>query len=636
MRQKKIFSYLAQSVLCLCFALVLVLYGQRPLAYALEEASALNAQKNILYISAFTSSYTWDVEIMQAVRTRLRDAGFEVQLHEEFLNLRSIEDKEKVFTILNELYVEKYKNIEFDLVIANEEIDFMLTHGKKIFSDTPMLFCALERNTYESLKHIKNISATIDVRKPEKVIDFLMASQPNVQNILVIMDNSVGSTVVIPNIQAIAKKYPAITFSYIQPLDINELIVSLKGLPVNTVLLDTSYFSSPPTNAVLHDQRKAIAYELTGLPLFTIWNKAVGFGAIAGQDVPTKEHGKALGNLAVAILQQGSAMGVPSIFVENSPLLVDYNMLRHFGISESLIPHEAIVLNKPQSFYQKHRNSILLLIVCCSIGFICIFFLLIALQQKRVEKRILLAALENQKKEQKIQEQRSYLETMETLAAFSSGIAHDINGVLQVIAACSELIEEDLAPDSVLHQDIKKIQEMSQRGQGILHKITLQPTQDLQAKSNSLLADELERLLPLLRSMLSESCQLRYDNTFQDAYISLHSEEIYQLFYNLCSNAMQAMSSAGGEIYIHITSAENVKNSQENFVHITIQDTGNGIDPEHIKHIFKPYYTTKKQQGHFGLGLFSLQSMVVAHCGSITVQSQQGQGTVFHIQLPCV
>jgi two-component system, cell cycle sensor histidine kinase and response regulator CckA len=70
------------------------------------------------------------------------------------------------------------------------------------------------------------------------------------------------------------------------------------------------------------------------------------------------------------------------------------------------------------------------------------------------------------------------------------------------------------------------------------------------------------------------------------------------------------------------------------FALITVTDTGRGMTPDQISHIFEPFYTTKKDRANAGLGLSSVYNIIALHNGYIDVQSQPGCGTTFLIYLP--
>ncbi|MDA8241392.1 MAG: ATP-binding protein [Nitrospiraceae bacterium] len=112
--------------------------------------------------------------------------------------------------------------------------------------------------------------------------------------------------------------------------------------------------------------------------------------------------------------------------------------------------------------------------------------------------------------------------------------------------------------------------------------------------------------------------------------------QINQVIHNLILNSDQAMSSGGiitvrcENVVIGPVDANVLRNGR--YVKITIKDEGIGIPKEHMKKIFDPYFTTK-QKGS-GLGLTGSYAIIKKHDGNITVESELGIGTTFHVYLP--
>jgi signal transduction histidine kinase len=102
-----------------------------------------------------------------------------------------------------------------------------------------------------------------------------------------------------------------------------------------------------------------------------------------------------------------------------------------------------------------------------------------------------------------------------------------------------------------------------------------------------------------------------------------------QVFTNLISNAVEAMSDTGGTLAIKATIHEKARERPQ--LHISVSDTGPGIPKENLDKIFRPFYTTNPEGT--GLGLAITKRILVAHQGTIYVDSFPG-GTVFYIQLP--
>ena len=114
--------------------------------------------------------------------------------------------------------------------------------------------------------------------------------------------------------------------------------------------------------------------------------------------------------------------------------------------------------------------------------------------------------------------------------------------------------------------------------------------------------------------------------TPDDPHCPLDSNLIKQALLNLMLNAIQSMPN-GGELLIR-TLCEN------NVTILYVSDTGVGIPPENLPHIFDAYFTTKR--GGTGLGLPTTRRIIEEHNGHIAVESEPGKGTSFRIDLPCV
>lgn len=104
--------------------------------------------------------------------------------------------------------------------------------------------------------------------------------------------------------------------------------------------------------------------------------------------------------------------------------------------------------------------------------------------------------------------------------------------------------------------------------------------------------------------------------------------QLQQCVINLIFNAIDAMPDGGT---LHLTgSFDNTKD----YVTITVSDTGPGIPEKNLPHIFEPFFTTKQEGYGLGLGLSTVYGIMERHRGTVTVESQPGQGTAFKLQIP--
>jgi signal transduction histidine kinase len=114
-------------------------------------------------------------------------------------------------------------------------------------------------------------------------------------------------------------------------------------------------------------------------------------------------------------------------------------------------------------------------------------------------------------------------------------------------------------------------------------------------------------------------------------------DQLQQVFLNLASNALDAMPDGGRmKIGARLEDSSNPERDEtaQTCVVITLEDTGVGIAPEDIKHVFDPFYTTKDAGRGTGLGLSVAYGIVEEHGGWFEVQSDQGVGASFKVMLP--
>jgi signal transduction histidine kinase len=110
------------------------------------------------------------------------------------------------------------------------------------------------------------------------------------------------------------------------------------------------------------------------------------------------------------------------------------------------------------------------------------------------------------------------------------------------------------------------------------------------------------------------------------------TEQLVQVFINLLTNACQAAPERDGRVVV----ATSFEPGAARPIVVVVQDNGSGIAPQHLPHVFTPFFTTKGDKQGTGLGLSIVKSLVEGHGGTIRVESQPGGGASFILELPPV
>lgn len=212
-----------------------------------------------------------------------------------------------------------------------------------------------------------------------------------------------------------------------------------------------------------------------------------------------------------------------------------------------------------------------------------------------------------------------------------SGIAHEVRNPLGGMELFCGLLREDLMDEEPTQATLDKIEKVQriERELNYLDKVVndfldfarMKPL-DIERFEASELTKELQNLL--WGEMMEHDCEMTVVLEPETVELTVEREQLRRAMLNTLRNAYQA-SPDGGTITLSVI-------EQGTSRVIEIQDQGHGIDPEQLKEIFTPFYTTKEKGS--GLGLALTQKTIEQHQGTMTIDSQPGQGTTVRFVLP--
>lgn len=136
-----------------------------------------------------------------------------------------------------------------------------------------------------------------------------------------------------------------------------------------------------------------------------------------------------------------------------------------------------------------------------------------------------------------------------------------------------------------------------------------------------------------------KNVRLKLNAPAKSAEVSVDPIRIEQVIANLMANAIRH-TPAGGDVTISVKTVSSDKNHQLDRPHlvISVADSGEGITPEHLRHVFERFYRVEdsrsRSEGGSGLGLAIVKQMVKAHGGRVWAESEVGRGSIFYIALP--
>jgi PAS domain S-box-containing protein len=246
-----------------------------------------------------------------------------------------------------------------------------------------------------------------------------------------------------------------------------------------------------------------------------------------------------------------------------------------------------------------------------------------------------------EKEKEILQTQLNQSQKMEAIGILAGGIAHDFNNILTALMGYGTLLRTKINEKDPSHVYIDQILSASQKAASLIHGLLAFSRQQPITLSPTRINNIVKNTEKLLSRIISEDITLKTVLADDDITIMADETQIDQILFNLVTNSRDAMPS-GGTITIETSLVE--LDSQFRHFHgygeagtygrLAISDTGIGMDEATMKRIFDPFFTTKEVGKGTGLGLSTVYGIVKQHNGFITVYSETGIGTIFHIYLP--
>ena len=248
---------------------------------------------------------------------------------------------------------------------------------------------------------------------------------------------------------------------------------------------------------------------------------------------------------------------------------------------------------------------------------------------------------------QKTEAQRHALEAqlvqaqkMESIGTLVVGLAHNLNNILAIILGYSSRLERTMDDPTKITQSVNAINQAVRRGATLIQQLIGVTTKsNLQFSSvhvNALLQDLMRMVSEIFPRTIAFVQHLDPTNP----YVSADQNQLHQAILNILLNARDAMPH-GGRLTVSTDMVEGstlrgqFPNPLEGpYVRISIQDTGEGMDQETLRHVFEPFFTTRDRAMSTGLGLSVVYGIVSSHKGFIDIGSTPGTGTTVTLFFP--
>ena len=232
-------------------------------------------------------------------------------------------------------------------------------------------------------------------------------------------------------------------------------------------------------------------------------------------------------------------------------------------------------------------------------------------------------------------------EKLEAIGTLAGGIAHDFNNILSAIVGYAQMAQMKCPPGSAIHQDLEAVLQGSRRAADLVRQILTFSRQERGEERPVQVSLVVKEATRFLRATIPSTIEIRGDFRSESVVLA-EPTEIHRIVVNLCTNASLAMRGAGGVLDVgladvEVDAAEAARHpglAPGRYLRLRVRDTGCGMPPEVVAHIFEPFYTTRAEGEGTGMGLAVVHGIVKRCRGAIVVESAPGRGSTFDVLLP--
>ena len=243
-----------------------------------------------------------------------------------------------------------------------------------------------------------------------------------------------------------------------------------------------------------------------------------------------------------------------------------------------------------------------------------------------------------------LESQLRQAQKMDAIGRLAGGLAHDFNNILTAIIGHAELLADSLPARTVERESVEAMLEAGRRASLLVAQVLTFARRQEQARTPVELVSVLDEVMRLARATVPTTIEVKVAIEADCPRVLADPTQIRQAVMNLISNAAYAMRERGGVLTIGVDTC--VVDQEFTRAHatlkpgpavcLTVSDTGEGMDPDTLEHIYEPFFTTKPMGEGTGLGIPVVLGIVQHHEGGLNIESVRGAGTTVRIYLPAV
>ncbi len=513
--------------------------------------------------------------------------------------------------------------VDLAVAVGGASVRLFHRHRLQLFPTTPMLAIAEERRLPFSNPSANEttIATSIDFAG---VVESILRVLPQTTNVAVVIGNSSIEQYWLEQMRVAFQAFASrVSFTWLNDLSVEGILNRAAILPPRSAIFFVLMLADSTGAAHEENNVFSMIHAVANAPMFSYYDAYFGNGIVGGPLISVQNKSQKAASVALRILG-GEAPGEITIPpVGFSTPKFDWRQLQRWGISEARLPLGSEIYFRSPTMWEQYRVQILLFCAAILIQAALIGWLIFEHRQRHVAEVLARYTMS----------ELTQMNRIATAGELSASIAHEVNqpltGIATRAAAALRWLAREVPDVEKARAALTQIVSASHRASDIITSIRAMFRKDMNERHPIDINTVILSVLSIVRIELQKSgVDLQMELTRRLAIVEGDEVQLQQVILNLVMNAIESMQSAQ---YRVLRIQSNLDKPE--MVHVSIEDTGAGIDASNVDHIFKPLFTTKARG--MGMGLSICHSIIESHDGRIWVTPGANGGARFQFELRC-
>jgi HD-GYP domain-containing protein (c-di-GMP phosphodiesterase class II) len=377
-----------QGIMKIHPALILVLALMTLLRPSPEARASETDRPAVLVIHSYAADYSWTRDMHAGIVSVLDAPEVRARWRVEYMDAKH-HDSPAYHARLLELFREKYGRERFDGVILTDDhaLDFVALHQGELFPGTPMAACGI--NDLKSVPPgARDMNIIIESLAHLETLNAALWQNPGARKIFVMIDGTLtGKSILREFLEQTRELARRVEIEVVPPMTRDELVRFAAERAEGELIYLLVYFQDAAGQVFTAEEIPRAVAAASPVPVYVAWDFQLGSGVVGGCVTSAFGHGQ---KAARTLLDRLAGKNPPAAYSGLAGVnrhTYDYAALERFGIPSSLLPGDAVVLNRPLSYYERHRSAILsALAVIAILGVIIALLVMNVLKQRRINR----------------------------------------------------------------------------------------------------------------------------------------------------------------------------------------------------------------------------------------------------------